>query len=142
MDFTAANLKARCEQGREVGEPTSMYLSVTGEPYVVIGMQSNGVPATPGTVDEGAEREWAFDVETAYFQALACFETYAHDRPGKLYWRWEPTFERRADSKSLPMICWFYMRCLISDKPLIAKDDPRVKSYWDGMAAKAAFVSA
>lgn len=136
MDFTAENLKARCEQGREVGEPTSMHMSATGEPYVVIGMQTNGAPATPGTVDEGQAREWAFDAETAYFAALACFETYAHDRPGKLYWRWEPTLEQRKDGAA--RMVWFYMRCFISDKPPLPKDDPRVKSYWDSLAEKAA----
>ena len=113
--FTASNLKARCERGREVGEPTSTWRSVTGEPYVVIGSQIDGIPSEPGTVDEGKGREWAFDEETAYFQALNCFENYANGKTGKLYWRVEPHFERVPRTK-YPQRCLFYMRCLISDK--------------------------
>lgn len=133
MDYTAANLKARCEQGRDVGEPTTMWLSVTGEHYVFIGSQFPSIPSEPGTVDEGAEREWAFDAETAYYMALNCFENYAHDKAGKLYWRWGPEFRQRDDGR-----CMFYIRCLISDKPALPKDDPRVISYWRSLAEKKA----
>ena len=114
-EFTAANLKARCEKIFDVGKPTSRFLSVTGEPYVVIGWQID-VPSAPGVVDEGKAFGWAFDEETAYFQALNCFEDYAYGKVGKLYWRIEPQFEINPETKYR---CIFYMRCLISDKPEI-----------------------
>lgn len=117
-EFTAANLKARCEQGRKVGRPTSTWKSITGEPYFVIGNQAEGIPSEPGTVDEGQSHVWAFDEETAYFQALNCFENYAHGKTGKLYWRIEPQLERHSRTK-YPQKVIFYMRCLISDKPEI-----------------------
>jgi hypothetical protein len=114
-EYTESSLRDRCEKGREVGRPTDRYLSVTGEPYVVIGSQISGVPSEPGTVDEGFGQELGFDEETAYFQAWACFETYAHDKTGKLYWRIPPRLERYPRKNSTK--CMFYMRCLISDKP-------------------------
>ncbi len=122
IKFTATNLKARCEQGREVGRPTSTWKSATGEPYVVIGSQSKGMPSQLGTVDEGCGHKWAFDEETAYFRALACFETYAHGKSGKLYWRIEPQLETDLGFKRVKFgehKFIFYMRCLISDKPEI-----------------------
>jgi hypothetical protein len=131
--WSAAKLKAACEEGFEIGEGTSMRWAVTGEPYVTIGSQLGSLPAEPGTVDEGAPRELAFDQETAYVLALSCFKTYAEGRVGKLYWRWGPTFETFPEERR----CRFYLRCLISDKPPLPKDHPRVKSYWDDMAEKA-----
>lgn len=114
-DFTAERLRAEIEMQFTVGAPTLARLSVTNEPYVVIGSQINSVPSEPGTVDEGAEREFAYDIETAYYHALACFASYADGKSGKLYWRTPPEFCEwdTPDGKR----CHFYMRCLISDKP-------------------------
>jgi hypothetical protein len=123
-EFTAAKLKEHCERGREVGKPTSGALSVTGEPYFVIGSQIDGTPKEPGTIDEGQEFEWAFDEETAFFQAWNCFERYAHGKSGKLYWRIGPDLEERnirnLTSEGPKKLYQFYMRCLISDKPEIS----------------------
>lgn len=96
-----------------VGQSTDTSRSVTGEPYVVIGAQKNGVPKIAGTRDEGSDGEWAFDEETACMQAAACFETYADGRSGVLYWRTEPILESEKNR------CVVYMRCLISDKPAL-----------------------
>lgn len=96
-----------------VGIPTNTYRSVTGEPYVVIGSQAGGAPEIPGTVGEGWPHEWAFDEETACMQAGACFESYAEDRKGTLYWRSAPRLEWDGKKDR----CCVYMRGLISDKP-------------------------
>ncbi len=100
-----------------VGEPTTTYRSVTGEPYVVIGL-SAGTPTTPGVVDEGALREAAFDEETACMGAAAAFREYAEGRTGTLYWRFKPQLEWDPDRRR----CLVYMRLLISDKPAKKED--------------------
>lgn len=95
-----------------VGEPTNWHLSVTGEPYVVIGPQAEVNPIIPGAIDEGMPREMPFDEETAYYSALLSFNQYAEDREGVLYWRVKPQLEWTEDRKR----CTLYMRCLISNK--------------------------
>jgi hypothetical protein len=111
--FSAERLQREIEAIYPVGPTTNGALAVTGEPYVVIGDQSDGRSEIPGTVDEGAERDCAFDEETAYFAARAAFNTYAHGRSGILYWRVAPILEwNEARTR-----CRITMRCLISDKP-------------------------
>lgn len=116
MQWSAFELRKACEEGRIVGPSTSSRLSVTGEPYVVIGHQVT-MPSQPGVVDEGQEMELAFDEETAYLSALGAFELYAENRPGKLYWRIAPELGWFKKARR----CAFYMRCLISDKEEVAK---------------------
>lgn len=127
--WNAARLKAAIEEGLEVGEPTSMAYAVTGEPYVAIGSPVTPVSGVIGVVGEGVARELAFDAETAYMAALGAFRAYAEDKTGKLYWRVEPELEQEGNRFV------YYMRCLISNNPPLPKDHPRVKSYWDSLAA-------
>ena len=93
-------------------------LSITGEPFVVIGSQdpSNGPSSIPGTVDEGKVRELASDEETACRQAWSCFLSYAASRTensgGVLYWRIPPMLEWSSDRTR----CAVYMRLLISNR--------------------------
>jgi hypothetical protein len=100
-----------------VGESTDCALSVTGEPYVVIGAQDHrdGLPQIPGTIDEGKRRELAFDEETAVMSALKCFEDYARERIGTLFWRVKPELEWIEDHSR----CKVYLRLLISDKSVM-----------------------
>lgn len=102
-----------------VGEPTDRSRSVTGEPYVVIGSQRHGNPDVPGTVNEGCSFEHAFDEEMACMQAAECFEKYAEDRNGVLYWREGPELEW-IDKGTPYARCKVYMRCLISAKAPLA----------------------
>lgn len=121
MIYDAGALKARIEAGRTIGAPTSTRLAVTGEPYVVVGSQDDGIPSQPGTVDEGLASEWGFDPETAFFMALNCFAAYARDKPGKIYWRVTPRLEEHTVNhltREKPVKRFrFYMRLLVSDKP-------------------------
>lgn len=125
------------EKQLSVGESTDHSLSVTGEPYVTIGSQhpDYGLPCIPGTVDEKACAELAFDEETAVMAAYANFLSYAEDRYRKLastitangseadfdktceivgkckiYWRMRPRLEWNEDKTR----CQVYMRLLIS----------------------------
>ena len=109
---TVAELIERIERDYTVGPSTEARLSVTGEPYVVIGEQIDSEPTIPGTVDERAPREVAFDEETACYLALSCFETYAEGRGRYLYWREPPELEWSNDGKR----CTVYVRCLVSEK--------------------------
>lgn len=113
-DHSAEALQAQCEKHRCIGVDSSTRLAPTGEPFVMIGSQI-GIPDVPGTVGEGCPREFAFDVETAYFQAWTCFENYQYGRPGTLYWRTRPRLEWEGKR------CMFYMRCLISEKPILVE---------------------
>ena len=112
MNCTAQSLKEHIEAHFNVGQPTATGLSVTGEPYVTIGSQdpADGMPSVLGTVDEGKRREWGFDEETAWFDAVSNFQSYAEDRGHNLYWRCQPTLDRHGSD------CAFYMRLLVSDK--------------------------
>jgi hypothetical protein len=96
-------------------------IAASGEPYVTIGSQWPTRPSVPGTIDEGQRFEWAFDPETAYFQAITCFNSYADDRSGKVYLRMGPQFEERRASKRYSQFgpptsygCAIYLRLLIS----------------------------
>jgi hypothetical protein len=116
MRYTEETLRANIEYGRKIGASTAYYKSVTGEPYVTIGLQhlDEGPPKIPGTVGECKRRELGFDEETAWNQAATCFQMYADTRPefGTLYWRQPPVLEWNEDKSR----CIFYMRLLISDK--------------------------
>lgn len=97
-------LRALCEVGFEVGPP--FYANTrtpahapTGEPYVEITGQSRIGPwGTP---------------EGAYDGALAAFRAYAGRKVGTIYWRVTPEIADREYGWS------FYMRVLISNKPVI-----------------------
>ena len=122
-----------------IGKPTNTALSVTGEPYVTIGSQepSSGMPAIPGTIDEGKPHELAFDQETACISAFICFENYAawwreqhgDEAQSVLYWRIKPQLEwehewtvpREHPFPDDRKRCKVYMRCLLSNKPILAK---------------------
>lgn len=123
---TAADLQAYCELRFPVGEPTTRSLSVTGEPYVEIGLEAvsschackrpfhEDGGSLPGIVREGHSRAWAVGSEEALWAALAAFIAYAEGKQGTLYWRAPPELGNRKNQWNV------YMRCLISDKtPLL-----------------------
>lgn len=120
MTATVEQLTSFIESRFPVGESTRSYLSVTGEPYVVVGHQPDHIPTIPGVVDEGFPREVAFDEETACMSARSAFEAYAEGRRGVLYWRTKPSFEWDPSKKKRGQCCLVYMRLLISDKPRIS----------------------
>lgn len=113
MPTTVPDLLDWIERQFEIGEPTSTHLAVTGEPYFIIG-NTLAPSDQPGVVAEGAQREAAFDEETACMSAASAFREYAEGKTGKLYWRWKP--ELLWDSP-MGRRCIVYMRLLISDKP-------------------------
>jgi hypothetical protein len=117
MIYSARELTKKCEEGRIVGASTCTGLSVTGEPYVKIGIQAteSGIPSVPGTVDEGAAFEWGYDEETAFWGAWNCFCHYSEERNGVLYWRIKPRLVWNESKRR----CYFQMRCLISDAPVL-----------------------
>lgn len=103
---TVASLTKWIEDQFPVGPTTNGMLSVTGDPYVEIGMPVNGVP---GVIEEGHERELAFDEETACLAAATCFREYAAGKSGTLYWRVKPQLEWN-DDRTRAIV---YMRCLV-----------------------------
>ena len=113
MPFGADRLTKEIESSFRVGKPTNNSRSVTGEPYIIIGHQTEGRAAFPGTVDECMPRQISLDVENAYWTARAAFQLYAKGRDGVLYWRMKPQMEHYDN------FCFIYMRCLISDKPVV-----------------------
>ena len=125
--WSASRLQAEIEQGFDIvveADPARFAaFAPTGERYVTIGHQVDGLPSEAGTVDEGKERETAFDAETAYWAALGAFRQYAEGKTGKLYWRSPPNLEWSPKGKSLRLgnRCLFWIRLLISDKPVMAK---------------------
>lgn len=104
--YTAEALKAKCEEGFTVGPSTSHYLSVTGEPYVQF---CNGIRVDSDFI------EWALTAKKAFEATLDSFRKYAEGKSGAIYWRIEPEFSEHRGR------CAFYMRLLISDKPVLAK---------------------
>ena len=90
-----------------VGETNPIFitgLSVTGEPYIVL---SGFVSSPLGDSDAIAAAKIAFD-------------EYAKDKSGTLYWRIKPETEVRSKVHGFPADGWaFYMRLLISSKPVI-----------------------
>lgn len=110
---TVESLTQKIESMFPVGASTDHALSVTGEPYVTIGYQKDGTSKIRGAVDEGADREFGFDEETASMSAYASFLEYAADRAGTLYWRVKPRLEWNENNTR----CQVYLRCLISSKP-------------------------
>lgn len=97
----------------------------TGDSYVVIGSQHPGLPTIPGTIDEGAVREHAFDEETAASMALASFQAYhawwsevqSDGEKPILYWRIKP--ELNGFKVNGKFKCSIYLRLALSDKPVI-----------------------
>ena len=110
--MNVADLTAKIEALYPVGESTASYRSVTGEPYVVIGVQLEGRPSIPGTVDEGVACKMADDEETACQEAWSSFLSYLEPENGVLYWRVRPVLEWSRDHKQ----CVVYMRLLISNR--------------------------
>lgn len=109
---TVADLTRYIESRFPVGAPTDRALSVTGEPYVVIGHEdSDKYPHVPGVIREGAVRTdigWCEDEVVG--AARAAFDRYAEDKSGTLYWRIKPALEWYGGR------CIVYMRLLISAK--------------------------
>lgn len=119
--FERDHLREEIEKGFVVVQADPSKFSTygpTGEKYMTIGHQIDGDASQPGTVDEGKSRELGFDEETAYWCALGAFREYAEDKTGKLYWRDGPLFEWGEDGHR----CNYWIRLLISDKPILAYD--------------------
>jgi hypothetical protein len=105
----------------------------TGDAYVNLGepradctMPSNRIP---GTCPDGTGRDLAFDVETALYQALICFENYAadwHERHPEakptLYWRYERKMVLQETPGRRKRRCYVRCRLVLSDKPIIYAD--------------------
>lgn len=111
---TVADLTRYIESRFPVGEPTQRALSVTGEPYVVIGHEDSDKPLVPGVIREGETRGdigWCEDEVVGAVHAA--FDRYAEDKSGTLYWRVKPALEWY-DGR-----CIVYMRLLISDKAVL-----------------------
>lgn len=117
---TVAELEAYIEGRFAVGVPTEGRLAVTGEPYVVIGHESSDAyPLIPGVVREGmACDDFGFGEEEAVGAALSAFDAYAEGKTGTLYWRRPPVLDA-LPGRGLPLQYRVYMRCLISDKPVM-----------------------
>lgn len=96
------DLRASCEAGYEIGEayrPEIPARAPTGERY----RELTNVRAP------------AESAEGAFKLAQLAFADYARDRTGRLYWRVYPEIAAMGQKG------WgFYMRLLISDKPVIA----------------------
>ena len=111
ISVALTELQKHVESGRTVGQPTSIYLSVTGEEYVVL---------APTVLPEGEASPIFPTLDEALAAARAGFDAYAKDRPGAVYWRVKP------EVRELQPCCHFaggrwgwgiYMRLLVSDKP-------------------------
>lgn len=123
---TAADLRAYCESRFPVGKPTDHARSVTGEPYAVIGYEKADDLGISGVVREGYERaDYCLTPEEALWSVYASFCAYAEDKRGTLYWRVPPRIEKRQEPAAGRGVKQgryrVYMRCLISDKPVVAK---------------------
>lgn len=112
--MTLESLIERIETRFPVGHGTNCSRAVTGEPYVVIGSQhpAEGPPAIPGTIDEGKWIRAENDEAAAVAQAIRCFDIYAANKSGKIYYRHPPTVEYNEDKTR----CRVYLRCLVSDE--------------------------
>lgn len=106
-------LRAECEKNFPVGQSTSMYVAVTGEPYVEI---------LGNVKDEGSPGQMSPTIEDAYSASLAAFREYAEGKSGAIYWRVHPELAQERSKWA------FYMRLLISDSPVLKKDHPKVCS--------------
>ena len=114
----------------------AMVRSQTGEEYTVI--VSGGSkpecrrPPVLCLTEELAVKFW-----------LDAFNEFARDKCGTVYWRTRPQLDSwQIKQVGLPdefveTVYVVYSRLLISDKPVLAKDDPRVKSYYDDMVEQA-----
>jgi hypothetical protein len=109
-------LKSYIADKYPIGPSTNCSCAVTGDKYVVIGSQYPGIPTVPGTIDECASGESAFDEETACYAALNSFQLYAEGRAGKVYYRHRPELEYDDRERRYKV----YMRLVISNKPEIA----------------------
>lgn len=135
-EMLSEKVKAKCEGLFPVGQSTSMYLSVTGEPYVEL--------CGLGTHVEGEADGRGYSSENdARDAAIEAFIAYADGKSGTLYWRVTPEIVSRnpiyfaedgSVAKTGPCGFSFYMRCLISDKPVLAKDHESVRSYYESMS--------
>lgn len=96
----AAILRSYCESRWPIGEPTVRMVSVTGEKYTELTCRwSEGSP-TAKQAREAAQTE---------------FDEYASGKVGTLYWRVPPEIAFGVKQRLFA----YYMRLLISDKPLI-----------------------
>jgi len=97
-DQEAVSLRSYCEARFPVGEPTSQQKSVTGENYTEF--FQIGEYLTPASAREHAQEH---------------FDRYCAGRKGKLYWRIAPEIGMNPRKVRYG----YYMRLLISDKPVI-----------------------
>lgn len=93
----AVALKAYCESKFTVGVSTVSSKSVTGQSYSQFCLSGYDT------------------AEAARLGAQECFDEYAKDNAGTLYWRVVPEIAYMPRTKAYA----FYMRLLISDKPVI-----------------------
>ncbi len=120
--FDIKALTAAIEAQFPVGQSTDHALSVTGEPYVVIGQEA-GMPDAlwvPGVVREGLLRGDIGSSEDQVCRSVwGSFCSYAVTKTGRLYWRIKPRLEQWADTDTDTgrEVARFavYMRLLISD---------------------------
>jgi hypothetical protein len=95
-------LRSECEHGFNIGLMGRAATSPTGEPYVEL-INTRMLPA--------------ISEQAAYDQALDTFRSYAEGKSGVLYWRVCPEIAQAPSG-------WkFYMRMLISDKPVLVASE-------------------
>ena len=87
---------------RDFGVPTMTDLSVTGQPYASLSVE---------TID--------LDRNEAYVAGLNLFDSYAYGRMGPLYWRMMPTITRIQNG--LGPCYRIDMQLLISDNPVVPR---------------------
>lgn len=121
------------------GLPTAICQS--GDPYVVVGWQIDGLATIPGTINAGARRLIFPTRQLAILGAKCAFDRYADGRRGTVYWRSGPRIETATtasyDQSGLTKYAspsvgadgeyWaafqepsiVYMRLVISERPVI-----------------------
>ncbi len=107
-------LRAECERGFQIGPKTGPDLwtpgaTITFSPHRPLSVAPTGEPFT----ELIRVRPPAVDDDAAYELALTAFRNYASKQSGTLYWRTYPEIERGR----------FYMRLLISDRPLASHEE-------------------
>jgi len=106
--YTELELKLRgeCERGFNVGPKSPLAIENTSTAYRPMpGISPIGEPF----VELNNGKNPVANDDECYDVALATFREYAAGRTGTIYWRTYPEIERGR----------FYMRLLISDKPLL-----------------------
>jgi hypothetical protein len=119
-------------------EGLSTSYSQTGEHYVAIvpgGIKPEGKSSPFLCMSEGeAVKHW-----------LSAFNDYAKGKTGILYWRERPIldterlFQASDTNHEWPYTVYLiWSRLLISDNPVLPKDHPQVKRYYEDMEKRAA----